>query len=134
MRDFIFAVVFGAACLAINTAAWANKAEGGGEAGQQYVKLESVLVNLEGKRHYLRADIQLMVADGHTAEAIKANMPAVQHALIMLFSGRNPELVATVDEREKLRKNAKAEIAKLLAQYHADKGFEDVFFTDFLVQ
>jgi flagellar FliL protein len=109
--------------------------EGGGDAaGPQYLPLESVLVNLDGKRHYLRADIQLLVDSGEHMEKMKAHMPAIRHSLIMLFSGRNPDQVSDVAEREKLRQSAKEEIKKVLEHQHADKGLEDVFFTDFMVQ
>lgn len=116
--------------------------EGGGEeskegeaaAGPQYVPLEGLLVNLEGRRHYLRVQVQLRVDSGATAEKIKAHMAPIRHALIMLLGGRNPEQIAQMQEREKLRQEAKHEIEKVLAANHADKGLEDVYFTDFLIQ
>lgn len=106
----------------------------GGEAGAQYVKLEPVIVNLEGRRHYLRAEIQLLVADGEISEKIRTNMAALRHSLIMLMSGRNPEQLSTIEEREKLRLAAREEVAKVLERFKAAKGFEDLFFTDFMVQ
>lgn len=115
--------------------------EGGGEgegkadaAGPQYLPLEGVLVNLEGRRHYLRVEIQLLVDNGAHAEKIKEHMAPIRHALIMLFSGRNPDQIALMEEREKLRQGAKEEIKKVLAANHADKGLEDVYFTDYLIQ
>jgi flagellar protein FliL len=115
--------------------------EGGGEggeksseAGPQYVPLDSVLVNLDGRRHYLRVDIQILVESGEQAEKIKTHMPAIRDKLILLFSGRNPEQISEVPEREKLRQSAKSEIQKVLERYHAGKGLKDVFFTDFMIQ
>jgi flagellar FliL protein len=115
--------------------------EGGGEgegkadaAGPQYLPLEGVLVNLEGRRHYLRVEIQLLVDDGAHAAKIKEHLAPIRHALIMLLSGHNPEQIAQAEEREKLRQAAKAEITKVLAARHADKGLTDVFFTDYLIQ
>ncbi len=92
------------------------------------------MVNLEGKRHYLRADIQLLVDSAEHVEKMKAHMPVIRHSLIMLFSGRNPEQVSAIDEREKLRQIAKEEIRKALAHYGAGEGLKDLFFTDFMVQ
>lgn len=108
--------------------------EGGGEVGPQYVPLESILVNLDGRRHYLRSDIQLLMDDAAHAEKVKAHMPAIRHSLIMLFSGRNPDEVSTVQEREKLRLEAREEVRKVLKPYHAGEGLKDLFFTDFMVQ
>lgn len=117
-------------------AAFANEGGGGGgeEGGAEYLKLESVLVNLQGKRHYLRADIQLLVDTKENADKIKAHMPAIRHALIMLFSNREPVQTAAVQEREKLRQAALAEVIRTLEKYGAEIGLEDLFFTDFMVQ
>lgn len=115
--------------------------EGGGEgegkadaAGPQYVPLEGILVNLEGRRHYLRVEMQLLIDNGAHAEKIKAHFAPIRHALIMLLSGRNPDQIAQMEEREKLRAAAKEEIKKVLVANHADQGLEDVFFTDYLIQ
>lgn len=109
--------------------------EGGGEeGGVEYLPLESVLVNLEGKRHYLRADIQLLVETKADADKIKAHMPAIRHALIMLFSNRNPVQIAAVEEREKLRQAALEQVILSLEKYGAEQGLQDLFFTDFMVQ
>jgi flagellar FliL protein len=108
--------------------------EGGEDGGVEYLPLESVLVNLEGRRHYLRADTQLLIDSKENAEKIKAHMPAIRHTLIMLLSNRNPEQLSAVDEREKVRKAAFEEITKVLEKYGVADGFEDVFFTDFLIQ
>ncbi|HYE34889.1 flagellar basal body-associated FliL family protein [Methylocaldum sp.] len=106
----------------------------GGDGGVEYLPLASVLVNLEGKRHYLRADIQLLVDGKENAEKIKMHMPPIRHALIMLFSNRNPEQLSAADEREKLRQAALQDVTKTLEKYGASEGLKDLFFTDFLVQ
>ena len=112
----------------------AEKGKEGAAAGPQYMALDPVLVNLEGRRHYLRANIQLLVDSAEHGEKMKQHMPAIRHSLIVLFSGRNPELISTVEEREKLRQSAKEELKKTLQAHHADTGLEDLFFTDFMVQ
>lgn len=134
MRKIRVALWFGLTSLVFLSTAVRSNESGGGGRDAQYLPLESVLVNLEGKRHYLRADIQLLVDSAEHVERMKVHMPAIRHSLIMLFSGRNPEQVAAVDERERLRQSAKEEVKKALAQYGADDGLQDLFFTDFLVQ
>lgn len=122
--------------LPLNQACSANE---GGEskaesAGPQYLPLPGILVNLDGRRHYLRVEIQLLVDDGAHVEKIKEHLAPIRHALIMLLSGRDPDQISQTDEREKLRQAAKEEIKKVLAANHVDKGLEDVFFTDYLIQ
>jgi flagellar FliL protein len=121
------------ALLAAGHAGFASEG-GGGEGGVEYLPLESILVNLEGRRHYLRADIQLLVDNPEDAAKIKAHMPAIRHALIMLFSNRNPQQIAAVGEREKLRQSALEQVTLSLEKFGAEHGLEDLFFTDFMVQ
>lgn len=104
------------------------------DGGVEYLPLQSLLVNLEGKRHYLRADIQLLIDSKAHAERIKMHMPPIRHALIMLFSNRNPEQLAAAEEREKLRQAALQDVTKTLQKYGASEGIKDLFFTDFLIQ
>ncbi len=104
------------------------------DGGVEYLPLQSLLVNLEGKRHYLRVDVQLLVDSKAHAERIKMHMPPIRHALIMLFSNRNPEQLATADEREKLRQAALQDVTKTLQKYGTSEGIKDLFFTDFLIQ
>ncbi|CAI8716444.1 flagellar FliL protein [Methylocaldum szegediense] len=102
--------------------------------GVEYLPLQSLLVNLEGKRHYLRADIQLLIDNKIHAEKIKAHMPLIRHTLIMLLSNRNPEQLAAAEEREKLRQAALQDVTNALQKYGASEGLKDLFFTDFLIQ
>ncbi len=132
MRKFAGAILGG--LLLMGCLLGQAKEEGGKVPEAQYVAVESILVNLAGRRHYLRADVNLLVASSEQAEKIKAHMPAIRHSLIMLFSERDPEQVSTVQEREKLRQEAKEEVRKVLQRFHAGEGLKDLFFTDFMVQ
>jgi len=113
----------------------ANEGGGGGEeTGVSYLPLEPVTVNLEGKRHYLKVDVQLLMDSKANAEKVKIHIPAIRHLLIMLLSNRNPDQIATVEERETIRKQASESTEKLLEEWDLDRGYEDIFFTDFLIQ
>ncbi len=120
--------------LAVSQTGFASEGGGGEEGGVEYLPLESILVNLEGKRHYLRADIQLLVDNKEDADKIKAHMPAIRHTLIMLFSGRDPVRISAVAEREKLRQEAFEQVTQSLEKFGAEHGLQDLFFTDFMVQ
>jgi flagellar FliL protein len=122
---------------------------GGGHGGKaegeptgpviDYVVFEpSVVVNLQGQRRYLRADVQLLVEGQENINRIKLHMPALRHTLILLFSNRDPDVLAQVEEREKLRAGALEEINKVLEELAGDAGgadgLKDLFFSNFLVQ
>lgn len=111
--------------------------EGGGgkeETGVSYLPLEPILVNLEGRRHYLKVDVQILMDSKANADKVKVHVPAIRNMLIMMLSNRSPEQISTIEEREKIRKHAAESMEKLLEERDLDRGFEDVFFTDFLIQ
>ncbi len=101
----------------------------------EYLALQpKLVVNLAGRRHYLRADVQLMIKGKDNVERIRQHLPMVRHTLLMLFSDLPPDKVADVSEREKLREEALNRIRKVLDRYSDSDGLKDVFFTEFLVQ
>ncbi|MGH8549448.1 MAG: flagellar basal body-associated FliL family protein [Methylococcales bacterium] len=102
----------------------------------EYVPLEpSFVVNLKGnRRSYLRTDIQLLVEDKERADQIKAHMPALRHALILLISEYSADQLGTSAQREKFRQKALQESRKTLDQYASSRGLGDLFFTEFLVE
>ncbi len=101
----------------------------------EYLPLQpKLIVNLAGRRHYLRADIQLMIKGKEHLERIQNHLPMIRHALIMLLSDLPPEKAADVGEREKLRQEALAEVRRVLDRYTDSDGLKDIFFTEFLIQ
>lgn len=93
-----------------------------------------MVVNLNGARRYLRADVQMLVEGAENIARIKTHMPALRHTLIMLYANRDPATLSNVQEREKLRAETLAEITKTLDQYGSSEGLKDIFFSGFLVQ
>ncbi|TAN49401.1 MAG: flagellar basal body-associated FliL family protein [Methylococcaceae bacterium] len=101
----------------------------------EYLLIEPPLVvNLQGKRRYVRADVQLLVEGQENLDRIKTHLPALRHTLIMLFGDHDPATLVNVEEREKLRKDAMTAIKGFLDQYSNSQGLKDVFFSSFLVQ
>jgi len=91
-------------------------------------------VNLKKPRKYLQVNVQLMLEGAKTIEKVKKHLPALRHELIMTYSGRPAAELQTMEQREALRQETKDVITKVLETYKIDKGFKDVFFTEFLVQ
>lgn len=105
------------------------------KAAFEYLSLQpNFVVNLNDPRHYLRADVQLLVTDKEHLEKISRAGPALRHALIMLFSSYTPEQLATVEEREQLRAKSLLAVRESLDRYSSSEGLVDLFFTEFLVQ
>jgi len=123
--------------LILAPAAWAGDEEDEEKAVPEIEYLDvqpKLVVNLAGRHHYLRADVQLMIKGKDNLERIRQHLPMVRHTLLMLFSDLPPDKVADVSEREKLREEALNRIRKVLDRYSDSDGLKDVFFTEFLVQ
>jgi len=104
------------------------------ETGLQYIEIgPNLIVNLANSKQIMKISPQLMVEGAEAAEHIKKNMPALKNALIMLYSGRKSEELATAEQREALRKETAEVIEKTLDRYATSDGFKDVFFTDFRI-
>ena len=91
------------------------------------------IVNLQERKKFLRADVQLLVEGENNIEKIKKNMPALRHELIMLFSGLSYEEIETAQQREELRKLAHAKLTDALSKFSNSDGFRDLYFTEFLI-
>lgn len=101
----------------------------------EYIPLTpKLIVNLQGRRTYLRTDVQLMATDSDSAEKIKTHLPAVRHGLIMLISNYTADQLGTMEQREEFRKKALEQSRTILDQYASSKGLSDLLFTEFLVQ
>jgi len=109
--------------------------EGGGdETGIGYMEITpKFTVNLAEPRKYLLINLQLLVEGPEIREAVKKNMPAIKHELIMLFSGRPIESLQTVEQREALRQETLDTLHKVLEKSDKVKNLQDVFFTEFLI-
>jgi flagellar FliL protein len=90
-------------------------------------------VNLAGQKKYLLINVQLLFEGKENVEKIKKHMPALRHELIMLFSGRNETDLASMEQREALRKETLDAIRAALDKYENSDGFRDLFFTEFLL-
>ncbi|MDO9104251.1 MAG: flagellar basal body-associated FliL family protein [Methylovulum sp.] len=113
--------------------ALANEGEKAEAGGPQYVEIgPKLIVNLANAKQLMKISPQLMV-EGAAVEQVKKNMPALKNALIMLYSGRKAEDLASAGQREALRKETAEVIEKTLEKYGSSEGFKEVFFTDFRI-
>ncbi len=100
----------------------------------EYIAMDpKFTINLDGRKKYLMIDVQLQVEGETHIKKVKKHMPALRHALIMLYSGRKAEDLATMEQREALREETAATLRKTLDHYENSDGFRDVFFAEFLI-
>ncbi|MGR9054189.1 MAG: flagellar basal body-associated FliL family protein [Gammaproteobacteria bacterium] len=107
---------------------------GGAKPVIEYLEMvPKFTVNLAGHRKYLMIDVQLMIEGKENLDKVKKHMPALRHELIMLYSGRHTDELATMEQRETLRQETLDTIRKTLDKYENSDGLRDVFFTEFLL-
>lgn len=92
------------------------------------------IVNLQGKRHYLRAEIQLKLKDSDVKAIAAQHNAAIRHALILTLSDQKVEDITTMEGRENLRQKAADAVKEALKTYAESEGVEDLFFTDYVAQ
>lgn len=118
-------------------------AHGGAEAAAtegegEYVGFTPPLVaSLRGQGHQLRVDVQILVEGQATISRLKTYMPALRNNLLMLYTGRDPDTLVLVEEREKLRQSTLEEIRRTLQKYageHGADGIQEVFFASFQIK
>jgi len=109
--------------------------EGDESPETEYLPLDSkLIVNLQGRKHYLRTEVQLMVKGDENVDRIRNHIPAIRHSLIMFFSPYTHVQLAALEERQGLQEKALGEIRTVLDKYSESDGLKDVLFTEFLVQ
>lgn len=127
------------------SAAVANEggAESEAEAGVKYIEMTpKFTVNLAEPKKFLLINVQLLVEGAAAIEAVKKHMPALRHELIMLYSGRPSAELQTMEQREALRQETTTIVRETLEKMegghhakkgHSEEGFQEAFFTEFLI-
>jgi flagellar FliL protein len=114
-----------------------TEAGGEGKKTSTYVDFEQpVIVNFmdDGQLRYLQIGISVLVKDPKTVEDIKHHMPMIRNNLVMLFSGQTRDAIIGRDGKEKIRKEAEAEVQKVLKEQTGKPGIKSLYFTSFVMQ
>ena len=81
-----------------------------------FLPLEAMVVNLAdaGGNRFAQLGITLQVEDDKTAEAMKAYMPSIRNAILMLISQRTSENMLQREGKEKLSTDIVREISQVM--------------------
>lgn len=112
-------------------AAGGENGEGGGGPGSM-VPLDTFVVNLAEKsgRRYLKAGISLELSSAPKDDEVKAKMPQIRDAVIVLLSSKSWEDVSSTQGKIQIRKELTHRINKILG----DARVRNVFYTEFVIQ
>ncbi len=117
----------------------ANEEEAGAGPVTEYLEMTpKFTVNLAEPKRFLLINVQLLAEGAEAITAIKKHMPALRHELVMLYSGRPSADLQTTEQREALRQETTTIIRETLEKMEgkktaAAKGFQEAYFTEFLV-
>jgi flagellar FliL protein len=88
----------------------------------------------EGQMRYLQISVSVMATNPKVIEEVKRHMPLIRNNLVMLFSGQTREGVMSREGKEKIRKDAEAEVQKILKEQTGKPGVKSLYFTSFVMQ
>jgi flagellar FliL protein len=88
----------------------------------------------EGQMRYLQISVSVMTKNPKVVEEMKRHMPLIRNNLVMLFSGQTREGVISREGKEKIRKDAEAEVQKILKEQTGNPGVKALYFTSFVMQ
>jgi len=109
-----------------------GKSEGEQGDGPAFFNLTPFVVNLQDNigTRYLKLTLKLELADSGAEEEIKAQLPKIKDALIILLSSKNYAEIGSVEGKYRLRD----EILKRVNRFLEDEPVLGVYFTDFVIQ
>jgi len=110
-----------------------GKKSGHGSAdGPAFFSLSPFVVNLQDNigTRYLKLTVKLELEDQGAEHEIKALLPKVRDALIILLSSKNYAEIGTVEGKYRLRDD----IVKRVNRFLEDEPVRGVYFTDFVIQ
>ncbi|MCZ8129755.1 MAG: flagellar basal body-associated FliL family protein [Steroidobacteraceae bacterium] len=83
---------------------------------------------------FLQLQIEVLARDPAVIESVKLHSPVIRNNLLMLINGRDHQTLMTREGKDALRKEALAEVQKILKKETGQPGIEDLFFTSFVMQ
>jgi flagellar FliL protein len=83
---------------------------------------------------YLKVELQLRVESSEAAEQVEYHLPALRHALVMLFSKQMQQRVSVPEGKEEIRLEALGVVQEVMMREEGEEAIGDLLFTNFVVQ
>lgn len=102
-----------------------------------YIPLEPPLVvNFErnGRIGFLQANVEIMTREPRVQEALAYHAPVIRNNLLLLLSSKAYTDVSNREGKEQLRREALAEVNRVLLEQGVGLEAEDLYFTGFVMQ
>ena len=132
----VFQVIVVLCCALITTVVYGARGDFG---DTQYIPFGHPFVVNYGdpslsRLKYLKVELQLRVESSDAAEQVEYHLPALRHALIMLFSKQMQQKVTVPEGKEEIRLEALGVVQEVMMREEGVKAIGDLLFTNFVVQ
>jgi flagellar FliL protein len=116
----------------------AHKKKKGAEEEKTYSSLDPpFIVNLRGesRERLLRTSITVLTAGKEVGEALEKHKPMIRNHVLLILAAQDPAGLLTAEGKTKVKAALLEELNKAQEELTGDdKGIEDLFFTDFVMQ
>lgn len=89
---------------------------------------------INGRLHYLKAELTVRVGSAQDVNSIRHHMPYIRNQLILLFSKQTQESLETQEGKELLRQKAFTAIQELIVAEDGELDLIGVYFNQFIIQ
>jgi len=108
----------------------------GGASSPYFAFPKPFVVNLSGSDNltYLQVNVQFKLKKAELAAKIQAQLPAIEHTMVMLLSDQTVNSVKSVQGKQALRETALKSVQEVCQKLIGGPVVDDVYFTGFIVQ
>lgn len=94
------------------------------------------VVNFHGddRQHFLQMEMSVSTLDAGLDINMKAHMPLIRNSMVMLLGAQSYESLKTVEGKNALRQKALESVQEILKKEIGNKGVEEIYFTEFVMQ
>ncbi|MFT5446391.1 MAG: flagellar FliL protein [Gammaproteobacteria bacterium] len=95
-----------------------------------------IVVNFPGagQPRYMQMSLTAVTGDEAAIAALELHAPAIRNDLLMLFSGIEPEPLATREGKEKMLNSALETVRGIMQKRYGQEAVEEMYFTRFVMQ
>ncbi|MFT5173482.1 MAG: flagellar FliL protein [Gammaproteobacteria bacterium] len=95
-----------------------------------------IVVNFPGNSQprYMQLSLTAVTTDENAIDALKLHAPAIRNDLLLLFSGIEPEPLASREGKEGMLKQALDTIRGIMKKRYGEEAVDELYFTRFVMQ
>ncbi|MEE9356658.1 MAG: flagellar basal body-associated FliL family protein [Methylococcaceae bacterium] len=88
----------------------------------------------EKDERLFQVSIAILANNEETIEAIKKHEPKIRNNFLLVLTSQDLQQLKTTEGKNKLRESLKQELLLILKETHQEQGFDEMFFTSFVMQ